>query len=280
MMVAIQRLTTDKLSWFRTHHTFEHYGEIHETADFCKYLELAKSNNLQVRVIGNGSNCLFRNDHIKTLVLKNKLAKSLDWQDANSVRVSSSTPVMAILKACRDRNLDSFYYLASVPATVGGAVCMNAGRGKKHNATVFDYLQSVDYATHDGVHTMGVDQIRSNYRWTEFLAHPDRFICSATFRFPSTAFASDPILERIKFSQAMQDNTGPNCGTVFCQSSSLIMKCARGLRWRGACYSQKTTNWILNRSRQSASICSLIRIVRFAHRAFGLPCRLELTEID
>ena len=115
------QLTSDRLSWFRTEHRFLNHTEIRSLDDYSKAISNRDAAS-PVCMLGNGSNCLFARKTISTFLLKNKLPKDVRWTGEEELWASSSVPLMSILKQCKKKSLDSFYYLSSVPATVGGAI--------------------------------------------------------------------------------------------------------------------------------------------------------------
>lgn len=74
-MEIIQSFTDNSLSFYRTEHYFERYGEFQTIEQFHKYCNWAKTNNVKVYILGNGSNTLFIKKSIKTLILKNNISK-------------------------------------------------------------------------------------------------------------------------------------------------------------------------------------------------------------
>ena len=132
-MDSVRQLTSDRLSTFRTSHEFEHYAEFSTTEEFARLVAWARDASLRVYILGNGSNTLFARTRIRTLVLRNRLPRWMNVLDERRVEVSSANPTMTVLKHCEKQRLDSFYYLASVPATIGGTLAMHAGRGRRHN---------------------------------------------------------------------------------------------------------------------------------------------------
>ena len=271
-------LESDRLSWFRTEHRFLNYTEISSHEDYLRAVT-SRDAASTICMLGNGSNCLFASKTVKAFLLKNKLAKELTWNSEDELWASSSVPLMSILKQCQKRSLDSFFYLSSVPATVGGAVAMNAGRGRGHNKTIFDYVQSVDVWTPEGTRSFLNEEIPREYRHTLFLDHPDWFIFGAKFKFPVVVQndqKKSAIAQRVTYSQDVQDHSGPNCGSVFKVFYPRILARFRGVKLLGAHFSAKTQNWMINRSKSHRGALFLIRLVVFLHFVLCRKCSLEI----
>ncbi|AGY56530.1 FAD-binding protein [Gloeobacter kilaueensis] len=279
-MVNVISLDSNQLSTFRTHHHFEHYGEFHDLDEFAKYSHWAALNNAKVYILGNGSNTLFTADTIRALVLKNCIPKLLKSLPDNRLEISSSVQINDVLNYCYQRSLTSFYYLASVPASIGGALAMNAGRGRSHNCTIYDFVESVTFFDGETVKTLKNDEIARGYRKTIFTGMHEKLILSAILQFERTEFGISPISERRQFAKEHQDNTQPNCGTVFKSACYPIMDRLRGIRVGEAQFSQKTSNWILNKSASSRNIMRLIAIAKLLHLVTFRKIELEVISVN
>lgn len=95
--LKIESLASSSLSYYKTLHNFEKFGEITSIDDFHKYCRWAKENKVSIYILGNGSNTLFVNNNIQSLVLKNKLPNYLKALSNNRLEVSSSSTIMEVL---------------------------------------------------------------------------------------------------------------------------------------------------------------------------------------
>lgn len=271
---------SDRLSHYRTKHHFAHYAEFASVDEYKKMLAYARERRLPVFILGNGSNTLFNRATVKSVVLKNRMPREVRDLGDERYYVSASEQVSAVLKHCRTNSLDSFYYLASVPAMVGGALAMNAGRGREHNVSIFDFVESIDYLDGDRLVTLPRAQVELDYRSTIFTGVQTRLILGATFRFPKVTLESDPIVDRVLWSKDKQDLVGGNCGSVFKQYHTPTLSRLRGLKLGGASFSAKTVNWINNTGESPKPIRTLIRIAKLAHFMLGKCASVELIQVD
>lgn len=279
-MVKIESLTTNNLSFYRTLHNFDKFGEINSVDDFSEYYEWSKANNAKIYILGNGSNTLFTKANVMSLVLKNNLPKHMKLTSDFRLEVSSSVPLIDVLKCCYENSLDSFYYLSSVPATIGGALAMNAGRGRQHERTVYDFVERVTFFEDGVIKTLTNEEIKKGYRETIFTGTHARLILSAVFKFNRIKLEYNPLIERHRFAKEHQDNTGPNCGTVFKTANAQILDLMKGVRIGKAYFSGKTRNWILNRSKSSTPIIILISLTKMLHLVTGKRVELEVITVD
>lgn len=278
--LKIESLTTNNLSHYRTCHNFKRVGEISSIDDLQEYCNWAKENKVNVYILGNGSNTLFVRKNVESLVLKNKLPKYIKPLTENRVEISSSVSIMEVLKYCYQNSKNSFYYLASVPATIGGALAMNAGRGREHKLTIYDFVESVTFFEDGCIKTLPTSRIVRGYRETIFTGMHSKLILSAVFKFENTEFQENPITFRQTWAKEHQDNTAPNCGTVFKTANYRILGKLKGLFIGRAMFSAKTPNWILNKSDSGFPIILLIKIAKFLHFITMQKIALEVIEIE
>ena len=278
--LKIESLTSNSLSHYRTRHQFERVGEINSVDDLEEYCNWAKENKVNIYIIGNGSNTLFVKKNIQSLILKNKLPKYTNSLAENRLEVSSSVSVMEVLKYCYQNSMNSFYYLASVPATIGGALAMNAGRGKQHECTIYDFVESVTFFEDGCIKTLDNSQIVRNYRETIFTGVHSKLILSAVFKFERTEFTENPLVLRQLWAKEHQDNTAPNCGSVFKTANYRVLQKLRGMSIGKTMFSAKTSNWIVTKSQSSYSILILIKIAEFLHFITREKIELELIRVD
>jgi UDP-N-acetylmuramate dehydrogenase len=273
---------SNSLSWYRTSHHFLHYAELHSAGQLADIMAFAQEKNVSVYFLGNGSNTLFTRPDIETIVIKNNMPRSITPLSGQRFEISSATPVMQVLRYCLRHGLDSFYYLSSVPATIGGALAMNAGRGKKHKLSIFDFVESVTVLKNGRTETIPKDSLAIGYRKTPFTGIQESFILSATFHFPERINKEgNPILERIQWVRHHQDHSFPNGGSVFSQHNHVIMRCLMGRTQGDARWSPKTANWLQNTGNATGE--DLLQLMQHAqkwHRRLLQPCAEELILIS
>lgn len=170
-------------------------------------------------------------------------------------------------------------YLWSVPGLVGGAVAMNAGRGKQFSQSIADYILKVRVFHGGEIKNLNKSECLFSYRNSIF-KNDDYLILECTFKFPCVESddASRRRQERIELCKKTQDYSGANFGSVFSMKNSRIMKVVRwfGLGFRGAHFSKKTSNWIVNKNGSYKDVIRTIRLVEFIHRVLLKKCEREI----
>jgi UDP-N-acetylmuramate dehydrogenase len=275
--IRLSQIETNRLSLYRTKNLFLRYFEIKVASQYKDLILLARELHLPLLFLGNGSNTFFSQSRIESIVVKNCLPKEIRHLEGDRFLVSSSVLVSEVLKYCFNSGRDSFYYLASVPAEVGGALAMNAGQGRHKNQSILDWVEEIHFVDQDGEHVATPLGVRTSYRRTMFTGQTNFLITGAVFRFPERDFAgTNPIKERVAWAKDNQDLANPNCGSTFKQCDHRIMYRLRGTGFAGARFSAKTDNWMTNRSQSPRGIRWLLRLARALHIVFFRKCVLEI----
>lgn len=274
---------SDRVSLYRTAHVFSAYAELRDVAQLPSLADWRERRGGRMVLVGNGSNLLLARRGIDSLVVRNALPRVLERRADGLVWVSGATGLMEVLRFCHRESLDSFYYLASVPATVGGALAMNAGRGRGRGGSIFDFVRRIAYYDLEAreVREIRAEEARPEYRRTVFTGATTKVVLEAGFEFPPAALDENPIEARKAYAASQQDYSGPNCGSVFAVNDERIMNKLRkrGLALGGARFSRKTFNWIVNDSSSPLGLVALVTIAELWHRLARRPVRRELVTV-
>jgi len=230
--------------------------------------------------LGGGSNVIFASYVETPIVNLMELNNELSLNNDDTVTSGCSTRVQRLINFGKDHALGGFEYLYSLPASVGGVVYMNAGRGGMHHQQISDWLESIEYLDLNDlqVKTMHVDKSQWTYRCSPF-HQMKAVILSATFRMKKSSVeeVAAKIQERKDAVKNSQEGNKPSCGSVFNKNNKYIMRLLRGKRIGGACYSKKTNNWISNDQNGTADdVIDLIELAKKWHRFTLQKCNLEI----
>lgn len=274
---------TERLSLYRTDNVLAGYGELRDAAQLPALAALREARGEELFVVGNGSNLFLARPRIESVVVKNCLPRVIERRGGEEVWVSGTANVMEMLRFCFREGLDSFYYLASVPATIGGALAMNAGRGRASGTTIYDFVRRVRYydlEKRETVEISGADAVRG-YRRTIFTGPTSKVVLEAAFVFPPRSFGENPIEARKAYAASQQDYSGPNCGSVFKDYNRRVLRLTQrvGLHYAGARFSRRTLNWIVNDSPRPRGIATVVRTVELLHRALGRRIEREIITV-
>lgn len=233
-------------------------------------------------LLGGGSNLLINDavlfDSVISLREFNKEFLSL----GNGVfKVGASVRLQTLINNINKEGYGGIEYLFSVPGLVGGAILMNAGRGKVHNQSIGDYVQSCCVLRDGQVVEVSRKECGFAYRTSAFKGSND-IVHSVYLKFPEQSEEENNKRkqERIDMCKQVQDNSCPNFGSVFCVSNEHIMKIVRklGIGKKGyATFSKKTLNWVLKEKNGGyADVLGVMEKVEHIHRLFGRVCCREV----
>ena len=236
--------------------------------------------NKKCYFLGAGSNVVFSSYVETPIVDLMNLNEELILNDDGSITAGCSVRIQKLINYAKDNALGGFEYLYSLPASVGGIVYMNAGRGKVYCQQISDWLVSVDYLDFSDmlVKKMKVDKSQWSYRCSPF-HQMDAVILSATFNMEKFTVeeVNARIQERITHVKVNQEANKPSCGSVFNSANRYLMWLIRGKRIGGACFSKKNNNWISNDQNGTADdVIALIEYAKKWHKRLGLVCIPEI----
>jgi UDP-N-acetylmuramate dehydrogenase len=225
-----------------------------------------RARRLPYTVVGRGSNILAADSFIDRVIIKNTEAcRTLTISADGLIEAGASVPLQEFVRFCLDHERHGMEYLYSIPGNIGGAVYMNAGRGRDQQLGISDYLVSVE--VFDGERCFLVPKASCEFSYRDSIFHRKPWtILSAQFRLPEQprAVGQQKVEERMAFTRRAQDHTAPNAGTVFKEGFGRYGYAFRGRRVNGAMFSPKTKNWILNVDRATArDVKRLLAIVRW-----------------
>jgi UDP-N-acetylmuramate dehydrogenase len=118
-----------------------------------------------LRVLGDGANLLVDDDGVAELVVSLDSPAFSQWtidRDSGRVVAGAGAKLQRLIPATVRAGLAGLESLAGVPASIGGAIVMNAGGTY---GQIADYVVSVDAIDREGrMHTIPRDAIRFGYR--------------------------------------------------------------------------------------------------------------------
>lgn len=93
-------------------------------------IQVAKDNDLNITIMGNGSNILVKDNGIRGIVIKIELENiEITCDNAKSVNivVGAGTKLSMLSQVLLQKGITGFEFASGIPGTIGGAVRMNAG---------------------------------------------------------------------------------------------------------------------------------------------------------
>jgi len=224
----------------------EAFVEVRSVVDVQEAFAWANTQHLPVLVVGKGSNCLFSDAHFPGLVLLNKIDHcTIEGQNV-VVGAGYSFSLLGVQTA--RKNLSGLEFASGIPATVGGAVFMNAGANGQETCEV---LTAVEYVHADG-RVQEFRDLAFGYRTSPF-QQMSGCITAARFCLRDHAEARKNQLEIVDRRMKTQPLKDKSAGCVFrnpapgVSAGALIDQCGlKGLAVGGAKVSEVHANFLVN----------------------------------
>ena len=146
----------------------EFYIEINSIEELKKILEFSKKENINLTIIGNGSNLLVLDEGIKGIVIRLnfKELQINEIEDKIEVIVESGIQLGYLAQLLLKKEISGFEELSGIPGTIGGAIVMNAGAHGKEMKDIVSEVIAIDY---DGnIHKFTNKESEFAYRNSKF----------------------------------------------------------------------------------------------------------------
>ena len=252
-------------------------------SDLAAVAAAAADTGLPVLVVGRGSNMLVSDRGYPGIALRLGAGFRAVRGEGTRITAGAAVPVPGLATAAMDRRLTGFEFAVAIPASLGGAVRMNAGA---HGHTVGEVLESADVFLLGAAETarLHADDLTFDYRRSSIPA--DGIVTAATIalRPGDPEEIASLMREAREWRRANQPLKLPNAGSVFVNppgdaAGRLIEQvCGKGMRVGGAHISEVHANFIVTNERARADeVFTLIRrIQRMVGEATGVLLELEI----
>lgn len=280
-----KEVSLSNYSWFNLGGNAEYFFKAKNKNQLIEFLKDAKKYNLNITILGAGSNTLFRDNGIKGAVIK--LAHDFSYTkiiNKNILDVGAATLDRKVANFAKDNNLGNLEFLSCIPGSIGGAIIMNSGCYDNDISKVLVSIKAIDKNSLSEIEIKKED-IKFFYRGTNL--SDDLIIISAKFK--GVVSKKDEIekkqinlIEKKKQSQPSQIKT---CGSTFKNISKnkkawmLIKESGCNLFKEGdAIISEKHCNFFINKGNaKSSDIEKLIKKVKQkVYETTGVNLELEI----
>lgn len=224
---------------------------------------------LRFVVLGQGSNVLIADGGIRGVVVK--VGKGVDQFvfDGEQLRAQAGAGLPHLARAAADRGLSGLEFAAGIPASIGGAVVMNAGAHGHAMDEVVDIVEVVDAS---GVRPLRAEALAYAYR-TSRLQRDAAVVLAAALRLRR----SDPAEVRARTSAWLRHRSDtqpigpPSSGCIFQNPAGdhagrlVDLAGGKGLTVGGARVSEVHANYIVNTGGATAA-----DVIALAHKVKAL----------
>lgn len=220
-------------------------------SELKKILELLKKNSIKYKILGNGSNLVFGN-YYDGVLIKLEALNQLKIEDTKIVVGAGYSLMKLALKASR-MGLTGLEFAAGIPATIGGAVFMNAGAYKSDMGYIVKRI--VVLTPELKIKTMKNEELEFHYRTSFLQSHPGYVCLEAEIELEhgNKDVIMEIITDRKKRRLETQPLEYPSAGSVFRNPPNdyagrlIEMVGYKGKKIGGAEVSMKHANFIINK---------------------------------
>ena len=249
--------------------------------DIRHALMYAEREQLPVAVVGGGNNLLVRDRGIRGVVLKLEGCLGRAEFHGEEAIAGAGVSLSALIREAAALNLGGVECLVGIPATIGGALAMNAGTP---DGWIGDFVSAVYFLHADG--SIGEFKPSGGVDYRAFHAPAGSVLVGCRLQFqrrPLPEIQKD-IKARLKQKKSTQPLALASAGYVWKNppgelATRLIEKSGlRGKRLNGAEISSKHSNFIVNRGGATAAdIIALMELTRDrVHAQFGVVLETEI----
>lgn len=226
------------------------------TESLIELLSFIKENNIKYKVFGNGSNILASSKEYNGVIIKLTELKSLK-QDGENIEVEAGYNFALLANSVSREGYSGLEFACGIPATVGGAVYMNAGA---YLSDVSNVLEKVDILDENlEVKTLRNEDLDFSYRHSIFM-EKDWIILKAYFKLKkgNKEEIINLIEDRKRRRLESQPLEYPSAGSVFRNpegnyAGKLIEDSnLKGYTHGGGQISDKHANFIINKDNATA----------------------------
>ena len=263
--------------------------KISSKKDLKEILKFANENNIQITVLGNGSNVLVQDKGIKgiTLIIKiekieienqaenlnNNKSKNKEENSENNntkvkIKLGAGEKIAKVGIKFSKEGLTGFEEISGIPGTIGGAVRMNAGAHGREMKDVIKTVKCLDY--HGNEKTFTNEEMNFGYR-TSILKTEKYIVTEVEIELDKGN--SEEIKEKMDMYKEKRKNSQPleypSAGSTFKRGEDFITAKLideaglKGTKVGDAEVSRKHGGFIINKGNATASdILELVQIIK------------------
>jgi len=238
-------------------------------------LKLFKETNQKFSVIGFGSNLLIPDSGIRGWVIRlGKGFRYHRWLEHGHVTVGGAMSLMTLCRDSARQGLSGLEFAGGIPASLAGAVRMNAGAHGSDLAGIVEAVRIVDPG--HGRLELSKRELEFGYRKSNL--PPDSVLYEVDLKLVSSnpSDVQQALVKNLDYRRATQPLTHASAGSVFKNPESVNMSAGAvieslGLKGKtigGAQISDLHANWIISPKKKASSqdVLALIELCRKSAR--------------
>jgi len=270
----------NRFTTFRIGGEADYLVEPADSDDLLSMVKYCNSKSMPFYVMGNGSNILISDEGIRGVVINLETGFNYIRNEDGVIVSGAGAKLAKFVDFCIQNNLSGVEMIAGIPATVGGALIMNAGCYGGETST---YVTEVTVIRSEKILNLSKEACGFVYRNSNL---KDTVIMQAKFKLP--AGDKDELLKLRKEFLLKRNESQPveipNAGCIFknpkgTHAAVLIEECGlKGMSVGGAMVSPKHANFIVNNGAATANdVLELVRkIQKTVKDTKGIELNLEV----
>ena len=278
-----------RFTTIRTGGSAELFARVGTLGELEQLLAWAGAQQIDVGVVGSGSNLLVADDGVRGLVVKLDKELAKIELDGTRMECGGGARLPAVSARAAQAGLSGIEFGVNIPGSVGGSVRMNANA---YDGDLGSVLEWVDIVTAGGTTRRGPDELGFAYRRSNL--GPGEIVARASFRLTPAPVADvkATLAEMRAWRKAAQPSGIKTFGSTFKNPSDpraegrtagqlLDATGCRGMRIGGAGFSEKHANFVENYG--EASTADVIAVMAEGRRRvmerFGVALEPEVQEL-
>lgn len=225
-----------------------YFLEINTIEEMQKAIYFCHQSKLPYFILGKGSNCLFDDRGFKGAVLHNKI-DFFEKKQPGVFHIGAGYSFALLGVQTARQGWGGLEFASGIPASVGGAIFMNAGA---NGGETSQFLTSVDYVTPEGqLEQLCRHSLVFDYRYSSFQRRQGAIV-GGTFTLKPFNEARKQQIEIVNKRKCTQPLNAKSAGCVFLNpenkhAGALIEQCGlKGLKIGDAQVSEKHANFLIN----------------------------------
>lgn len=201
-------------SFTRTGGNAEVLVKITNEEDLQNVISYSYENNIELTILGNGSNVLISDNGINGIVALTSDMNNIELLDGDIISCYAGLTLKELADFCIENSLTNLEFSCGIPGSVGGAIFMNAGA---YGGEMKEVVQKVEVFTKNGEKKIYTnEQMEFSYR--DSVIQETKEIISRVY-FQMKKGNKEEIISKVdelnKMRSDKQPLEYPSCGSVF-----------------------------------------------------------------
>ena len=252
-----------------------------ENIEDVKYLiNLSQDTQKKLIPIGVGSNLIFKDGVLDYIFVSTKYLKNLSIhqnEETFYIKAQAGVSFKTLVNVVKKYNLEGFENLSGIPASVGGAVAMNAGA---YGSEIFDIVEEVLWINNEGEEILSKkEDIKYSYRYSQF--QQEGFVYSTVLKLKKSnkdisSIIKNHLIDRNKKQPLNLPTTGSTYKNPKGSFAGYLLEKAglKGKRIGDIGFSEKHANFLVNY--KDATFKDLKRLLELAEKTIEREFNIKL----